>query len=443
MFRQLKTFLFLNTGIAQTVAKNTFWLFFGQFAGRALRAIIVIYAARVLGTSSWGAFSYTLSVAAFLTIFSDIGINALLTKEASRNPELKDRYLATAFFVKLALLTFCIAGVIIAFPYLTKIPEASSLMPILVLVFAFDTLRDLGSALARALEKMEIEAGALIFTNAAIVTLGFILLTAYKTAAALAWGYALGSALGFFAIAFALKKHYGALLKNFSRRLVLPILTTAWPFGLMGLMGAIMLNTDIIMLGWIREAHEVGYYSAAQKLILLSYVFPQLIATSIFPPLARAVATDKPAAKALLEKSVAFVTLVAVPLVILGKLFAAPIVTLVFGAAYAPAIPAFQLLIFTILIVYPATLLGNAVFAYDQQKSFLTFVLVAIFGNAIFNFLLIPTYGIEGAAISTIITQLITNGLIWHKIRRTMDLRVFPSIRQYIWQLTKANKSVY
>lgn len=442
MLKKIKTFLFQNSSLSQTVAKNTFWLFAGQFVSRALRAIIVIYAARVLGAAGWGAFSYALGVAAFLTIFSDIGINALLTKEASRNPELKNQYLATAFFIKLALLTLCVAGVIIAFPYLTNIPEAAVLMPILVLVFAFDTLRDLGSALARALEKMEVEAAILIFTNAAIVVLGLTLLTMYKTASALAWGYAIGSALGFFAIAIALKHHYGAIIKNFSKRLVLPILTTAWPFGLMGLMGAIMLNTDIIMLGWLRSATEVGYYSAAQKLILLSYVFPQLIATSVFPPLARAVAADKPAAKALLEKSVAFTMLVAIPLAAAILLLAAPLTTLIFGGAYAPAIPALRLLAFTILIVYPSTLLGNAVFAYDKQKSFLTFVLVAIFGNAVFNLLLIPSYGILGAATATIITQLITNALIWRKMRRVTGLQIIPSIWFYLRQLTLQRKVI-
>lgn len=432
----LRSFLFRNTSVSQTVAKNTFWLFFGQFAGRALRATIVVYAARVLGASSWGAFSYALGVAAFLTIFSDIGINALITKEASRNPELKNKYLATAFFIKLALLVLSMAGVIIALPYLTNIPEAAALMPILLLVFAFDTLRDLGSALCRALEKMEIEATILVFTNAAIVGLGFAFLIVYRTTTALAWAYAIGSAAGFFVITIALKNHYGDILKNFSRHLILPILTTAWPFGLMGLMGAIMLNTDTIMLGWLRSASEVGYYSVAQKLILLSYVFPQLIATSVFPPLTRAVMADGAIAKNLLEKSVAFVMLAAIPIAIIGFLLAAPIITLVFGEAYAPAIPAFRLLALTILIVYPSTLLGNAVFAYDKQKSFLTFVLVAIFGNAVFNFLLIPTYGIEGAAISTVVTQLITNTLVWKKMRAVSGLRVWPSLVFFLQKLT-------
>ena len=68
MLSKLQGWLLHNTTVWQTIAKNTFWLFFGQMMSRVLRAIIVIYAARVLGAASWGAFSYALGIAAFLTI---------------------------------------------------------------------------------------------------------------------------------------------------------------------------------------------------------------------------------------------------------------------------------------------------------------------------------------------------------------------------------------
>ncbi|OGY62934.1 MAG: hypothetical protein A2745_03735 [Candidatus Harrisonbacteria bacterium RIFCSPHIGHO2_01_FULL_44_13] len=418
MFSRIQDWLLNNKTVGQTVAKNTFWLFSGQLISRLLRAAIVIYAARVLGASSWGAFSYALGIATFLTIFSDIGINALITKEATRNPQLKDQYVSTAFFTKLGLLSILILSVIIFFPYLTKIEEAAVIMPILIFVFAFDTLRDLGSAVSRALEKMQIEAGVTIFTNFAIVALGFLFLTANQTSQSLAFAYALGSALGLAAIFYTLRSHFNNIFKNFNKSLVKPILATAWPFGLMALMGAIMLNTDIIMLGWLRSPAEVGYYSVAQKLIQLLYVLPALLATSIFPIMARLSKSDPQQVKNILEKSVATVLLISIPVVILGIAFAPLIINILFGAEYSPAILTFQILMATILIVYPSTLIGNAIFAYDQQKSFITFVLTAAIGNVVFNFLLIPPLGIEGAAISTIFTQLITNALIWRKAKK-------------------------
>ncbi len=422
-------FLFKNGTVRQTIFKNTFWLFFGQMAGRLLRAVIVIYAARILGASSWGAFSYALGIAAFLTIFSDIGINALITKEASRNPELKNRYIATAFWTKLTLLAAIIAGVAVAFPYLTNIPEAAAIMPILIFVFAFDTLRDLGSAISRAMEKMEIESLIGVFTNFAIVALGIIFLIFEPTSQSLAYAYAIGSGAGLLAIWFVLRQQFGNIFANFDRRLVKDILATAWPFGLMGLMGAINLNIDIIMVGWLGSAAEVGYYSAAQKPILLLYIIPSLLASSIFPVMARMAKTFPGAVAALLEKAIAGVILFAIPVVLLGLLFAYPIINVLFGSEYLPAIEPFRILILTILVVYPSTLLGNAIFAFDAQKSFVIFVPIFALCNILFNALLIPIMGIAGAATATLISQIIANFLIWRKMNSIHKLRLWPQFK--------------
>ncbi|MDP3901394.1 MAG: flippase, partial [bacterium] len=377
------------------------------------------------------AFSYALGIAAFLTIFSDIGINALITKEASRNPQLKDAYLSTAFFTKLGLLIVFISGVIIFFPHLTNLEEAAKIMPILIFVFAFDTLRDLGSAVSRALEHMQIEALVNIFTNLAIVVLGFIFLTIGRDSSSLAFAYAGGSGLGLIVIFYTLRSHFKNIFKNFNKSLIKNILVTAWPFGLMGLMGAIMLNTDIIMLGWLTSAANVGYYSAAQKPIQLLYILPTMLATSIFPIMARLSHSNPNSAKSILEKSVALAIIISLPLVIIGLVLAHQIITIMYGAEYIPAISAFKILTATLLIVYPSSLIGNAIFAYDQQKSFVIFVLVATLGNIIFNILLIPIWGIEGAAMSTVLTQLITNTLIWRKMKKVNQFKVWPQIKSY------------
>lgn len=422
MLKNIKEFLFRNGGATQTIAKNTFWLFSGQMLSRLLRAFIVIYAARILGASSWGAFSYTLGIAAFLTIFSDIGINALITKETSRHPELQSRYISTAFFIKIFLLLICAAGALIVIPLITDIPESRALMPILILVFAFDTLRDLGSALARSLEKMEIEAGGNIFANFAITLIGFLALYIYGSSQSLAWSYAIGSGLGLIWIAYILRSHLSHILRHFTRELILPILETAWPFGLLGIMGAIMINTDIIMIGWLRSAEEVGYYSAAQKLILLAYVIPSLLASSTFPVLSRLSGSDSEKAKNLLSKSLKLILFIAVITVIFGLILGPWIFEILFGAEYLLGLPTFKILLCSILFVYPGTLLGNALFAYNDSKYFLKFVIISTTTNALLNIILIPKYGIEGAAVSTILTQLASNSLLYIRAKKIAQI---------------------
>lgn len=432
MFSKFKSFLFENSSVNQTIAKNTFWLFGGQAMSRLMRAALVVYAARVLGASSWGAFSYALGITTFLTVLSDIGIGALLTKEAARAPEKKTAYLATALRIKLVLILVIAVIIAFVFPQLAKIPESAALIPILIFAFAFDALRDLGAALARSLEHMEIEAGVQVFTNFAIAALGFLFLAQGGGSRLLAVSYAAGSGIGLIAIFFALRKYLGNLLRAFRKELIGPILKTAWPFGLLGLLGVIMLNTDIIMLGWLRAPEEVGYYSAAQKIIQLLYVLPALFSISVFPALARTAVSDPNYAKKLLERSVALAIAAAVPIAILGVLLGDWLIPLLFGPAYLAAASTFKILSLTVLIVYPAGVIGNAIFAYDATKYLALFVGAAAISNVFFNLLLIPRFGIEGAAFATILAELLSNAILWRKIKQINGFKILPALSELI-----------
>lgn len=424
-----------NRSPGQTIAKNTFWLFFGQLMSRLFRAAIVIAAARILGAASWGAFSYALGIATFLTTFSDIGVNALITKEAVRSPEAKYAYLATALITKLGILAVLVPTTFIALPYLTNIAEARLLLPILIFVFVFDTLRELGASFARALENMQVEAGALIATNIMITVFGIALLASFGTSVSLAMGYALGSGFGLLAIIFALRRHLHSLFGYVNLRLIRPILTTAWPFGLMSLMGVIALNTDIIMLGWMRTPEEVGYYAAAQKLIYLLYVLPGLVAASLFPLTTRLAKNDQERAGTLVSRAVAGLFLAALLIALGGILFSNTIITAFFGAAYTPAILSFQILMLTPLVVYPSILIGNTLFAYDARKRFAFFVIISALSNTAFNFLLIPLFGIAGAAAATVLSQILTNIFIWRTMQRIQPLRFLEGCRWWIRRL--------
>src|SRR5680860_1828615 len=101
---RLFNLLLRNKSVGQTVLKNSFWLTFSLLISRLIKAIIVIYAARVLGVAGYGVFAYAVSIAGFLTIFSDIGISWIFVREVVRDPENRPRYVSTVFFIKMTLL---------------------------------------------------------------------------------------------------------------------------------------------------------------------------------------------------------------------------------------------------------------------------------------------------------------------------------------------------
>lgn len=418
MFNTLKSLLFHNKGMKQTIVKNIFWLSFSQIVSRLIRAAIIIYSARVLGAAEYGVFSYALGLAGFFTIFADIGINSILTREVAQKPEKEKEYFATAFVMKAVLLIGTALLVLFAAPHFSRIESALPLFPLVALLIIFDNFRDFSFSFFRAKEKMEIEAIIFIGMNIAITIFGFVALSFMKTSMAVMIAYVGSAGVAALSTAIILRRELFGVIKNFTKKLMREIGSAALPIALLGVLGSFMLNTDMIMLGWWRTAEEIGYYSSAQKIVQVLYTLPAILASGIFPALARLVGLgDREKERALIEKTVSVTFLAAIPLTVGGIILAEPIIHFLYGSEYAPAAGAFRIIIATTLLIFPGTVIGNLILAHNKQKKFGVFVASASAANVFFNTLLIPKFGIIGSAVATIVAQSISNGLAWRMIK--------------------------
>ena len=415
---KIHSFLFKNTGFRQTVLKNAFWLFSSKITGHALRAIVVIYAARVLGTAGFGTASYALSLAGIFMVIADMGMGSILTKEIIQNPEKRERQFATAFSLRslLSIISFC--AIIAIGPFITRIPEAVALLPLAALTLIFDSMRNLAIAFIHAKEKMEWDAGLMLFTNLATVTIGIGILMVYATPAGMLYGYAIGSAAGLFVAFFALRGHLKRLIINFDRIIALDLLKQSLPLAFMGLMSGTMLNVDVIMIGWWKGAAEVGLYAAAQKPIQIAYGFAIVAGGSLLPALSRVAREDKARFRSVLREVMKPVIAISAGISLICVLFAKELLILAYGPEYAAAAGTFTILALTIAINTPIIIGFNAIIAAGKQNIYIWSAPVEAVSNMALNALLIPRIGIEGAALSTLVTQLVVNAYLWSKIRK-------------------------
>jgi len=442
MIKKLKGLLLTNQTIRQTIFKNTFWLTVSNIGGRLLRAIIIIYGARILGAHNWGIFSYVLSLTAFLTIFTDFGITPLLTRENSKIRNGTNQTLvATSFGLKLILLVLAISLMFAITPSLTNLEGINMFLPFAALILAFDTLREFGFSLIRAREKMEMEAFLFIFTNVAIVLGGFIWLEYKPTALALAYAYALGTGLGAAATFFILRNSFKNLHKYFVWQNAWPILRTAWPFALSGLLGGIMINTDTLLIGLFRSAEELGWYSVAQRPIQMLYLLPIVLASSLFPLFARLANENRVKLGQAIQTSTRILLLVGIPIAVGAIITAKPLINLVFGVEYARAVPSFTVLALTLLINFPAVLLSNVLFAADQQKTLVRYFALGAGVNILLDLLFIPNFGIVGSAWATLFSQVLSNLYLWYHVRKITSFRILPELPRII--LATSGMAIY
>ena len=417
-FVHIKQFLFTNQSLRQTVAKNAFWMGINQLMGRLIRAVIVIYATRLLGAEGWGAFSYAVGLGAFLTIFSDIGITGLITREISkeRNEELYSRYLSTGFFIKSFMLIIGIGIFIFGRNYFTDSPAVAALIPLVAILTAIDGLRDLLIGIARARQRIELETWANLIMNIATTLLGFAFLSIAPTGTMLIYAYLAGSTIGLTALFFTFRNYVRNFFSHFSWNLIKPIITHAWPLGITALMGAMMINTDLILIGIMRPIAEVGFFSAAQRPIQLVYILAGFLMVPLFPILSQFAERHNEFSK-ILQKGLYILTLAAIPLALTGLLLGKELVLFLYGEAYLATVPIFKILSLTILMTFPSGLIGNALFAMGRERPMTLYTVIGAGGNAILDILLIPTFGIIGCAWATVGTQFASNCYAWWHMR--------------------------
>lgn len=430
-YQRIRDLLFINRSTKQIIAKNVFWLGFGQVVGRVFRAGILIYAARVLGSNGYGVFSYALGLAGFFTAFSDIGVSSIVTREAAKNPDKLSEYFSTAFWIKFTLLIFTAGALVFIAPGFSNIEAAKALIPVLALLTFFDGLRDFSLSYFRAQEKMEWDAIVNLILNIAIVALGFVILRLHPTAKALTYTYVLSSGTGTLFAIFFMRKEFLKLISSFRKILLKPIITAALPVAVASFFGVFMLNTDYVILGWMRGAAEIGFYAAAQKIVQFLYLFPALVASGIFPTNSRIIGENNHARiKTVNEKAITLMLLIGLPLAVGGIVLAGPIIAFLYGTAYTPATLALQFLTATIPFVFVGTILGNLLFAYDQQKKTAAYVGIAAAANVILDLLLIPHFGIYGSSAGTLAVQFVYLGFMYHLIQKINRLSVLPHLKK-------------
>jgi PST family polysaccharide transporter len=429
MFQKIKNFLFKNTSSKQTVAKNTVWLSIANFGGRFIKAAVVIYAARVLGTAGWGLFSYATTLAAFFTLCMDPGVNWIVMREAGKaTPNDRLKIFSTTFVLKIFLIAAGVVIVIFVAPFFSTLAGATALLPIAALIIAGDTIRDFFSSFIRSMEKMEWEAGIFLLTNIAIVIFGFIFLILKPTPVSFGWGYVVGTTIGAIAAIGFLRNYFKTVFSHFSPKLIPAILKVAWPFTITSALGLLLTTTDVLIVSWMRNASDVGIYSAAIRVIQILYLVPTVIQFSTLPLFSRLANKDNAGFRAVLERVIGVVFVASIPLALGGAILGTEIMRLVFGAAYASGGLSFKILMITMLVDYPAMIISNAIFAYNHQKSLIISSAIGGILNVGLDLLFIPSFGIAGSAVATLIAQTASNAYLWHAMKKINYFEVMPKL---------------
>lgn len=260
----------------------------------------------------------------------------------------------------------------------------------------------------------------------------------------LAWGF-LGSTLlstlvmywysrEIFAKRIALKFHWAKMLFNYGK----------YTLGT-NLSAVFMRNVDTWMLGWYISPAAVAIYNVAIRIANLFEVPTMALASVLFPQAVKKAETEGlGAVKELYEKSVAMLVVMLLPLVIGVIIFSDLIVEIIAGPDYAEAGVILNITMLYGLIIPFNKQLGILLDAVGKAKTNMFFVARNAIINCVLNALMIPVWGIEGAAYATLFTMLIVLLINQVYLKKTFDVRLLAiakNMRYYAYELPKRIKN--
>ena len=423
--------------------KNVIWLSGGVAIGRILRSIMIIYAARILGAEGYGIFSYGLSFAAVFTIFADIGLTPLLTRELVKRNE-KSEYLATSLVLKLALVGFTVLLIVFASPYFTNIEAVKPLLALMAGLVAFDSIRGFLFAISRAENRMQFEAIFEILIEVTITLVGFWVLLNFPSVENFTLGYFAASMLGLLVLLFVMRKYLFGTLFYFRRELVASILRSVGPFAFMGVFGVFMSNIDLVIVGFLRPTKDLGLLAAAQKPIAMLYLIPGFLYAALLPFMSKFIRDNESSKFSLLLRKSVLVTLVfALPIVVGGIIVASPVINVIYDYSYIGAVLAFQILLLSLIPIFPGMMLSTSLLASDKQKIFIKSSIIGAIVNVTLDLVLIPLYGIVGSAMATVGAQLAINSIFWWEIRKSYSINIWGDLAKMMLSVVIMASVVY
>ena len=183
------------------------------------------------------------------------------------------------------------------------------------------------------------------------------------------------------------------------------LLRDSFPLLLSGAVILLYMRLDQMMISQMLSPTHLGLYSAVIKLTEATYMLPMLVSASLFPLLQNEYENTHHY-RYLLGRLYAYLTWCAVGLAIIVSFFAEEIISLTFGHDFSGSSDVLIISIWAAIPVFIGVAFSKHLLIENRNLTFLVRNIIGLVLNVVFNFLLIPRYGIEGAAFSTLASQI-------------------------------------
>lgn len=190
---------------------------------------------------------------------------------------------------------------------------------------------------------------------------------------------------------------------------------------------SIYLQLNNVLLGFMKDAEAVGYFTAATKILVITMSLSSSLGAVIMPRTSNLIAENKmDEFKVLIQKSYDFILALAMPLTV-GLIFTSPsVILLLSGESFAPAILTSQIVALNILMVGISGVMGlQVLYPMGRINIVILCTFIGAVVNVVLNVLLIPVYGHNGTAVAYMLAEVAVTVSMFIVGRRYIPIQFF------------------
>lgn len=418
--------------LARRVARNAVYNSSATLIGNVSGLIITIFLARALGPENFGIYSLSISIAFLVLAFTDLGINQTLVRYVSDALSKGNLPLVRGYIRELGKLKLILTGatsltILLLSDFLAeyafhneamatplKIVSAFVLLhPISgFLVGIFNGLNDFRANLVKSITYEFFRATSIIV----LVSIGYSIIGALL-------GFIIATLVSIMALMLLLLRQYrryifGLAEKIDMKRVIrftgyLTIGSIAW---------TVFAYVDSVMIGMFMPAEYVGYYRASYSVISAVAGILSLPAV-LFPVFVQLEGRDL---KNAFNRVFKYSAMLAVPASFGLPAISREVILTVYGPDYLSALPVFWVLSF--LILRSAVGFWAVIFNAKEKPEYpVRAILIGMVMNVLLNYLMIPAFGIVGAALATLASNMAVWSILAYLSKREFGIFFSPS----------------
>ena len=396
-----------------------------DFGGKAVMLVITIVAARRLNPDPFAILALAMATGWLLGVARDAGVSMPLARVTARDPKRGRQLLREVLSLRAGLAFFAATIAVLLTPYLAPRHWRTQFV-VIVMVQLCGAVIETISHYFRGLQRSEIESAIHAAHRFTTLILALIVLWWWRRLDYLGVAMLVPAVIAMLVsavVALSIR-----LQPDTTDRGLTPhtFFVDVFPLGAAALLSALYFRIDVYFIQQWHGFQQVGGYSAAFRLVEGMRLLPAAVMAVTFPLLVQSRDIE------LVRKIGGGLGLAGLALAAVCALGAPVIITMIYGAHYAYASPAFAVLALALPLFFLNYALTHQVIGWDGQRAYLAIVILALAGNIAANVLLVPSQGILGAAVATVLTEVIvTAGCVYALVQHDGSLRRFTTKVQH------------